>query len=119
MALTKSVTKFGQEFASAYHRITNLDYYVNEYESMTMTEQEPDADGNPVPPIEEAVIRVEKRVNVTVRSYVGADARTALAQPFESQVYSFTPDWDSADNVLAQSYAYLKTLEAFDGAVDA
>ena len=119
MALTKSVTKFGQEFASAYHRITNLDYYVNEYESMTLTEQAPDEDGNFVAPLEESVIRVEKRANVTVRSYVSSDARTALAQPFESKVYSFTPDWESADNILAQAYNHLETLEEFEGAVDA
>lgn len=118
MALQKTVTKFGQEFATAYHRITNMEYYVNEYESMTMTEQEPDEDGNPVAPIEESVIRVEKRANITVRSYVSGDAREALAQPFESKVFSFTPDWESTDNVLVQGYAYLKTLEEFDGATD-
>lgn len=118
MALQKSVTKFGQEFASAYHRITNVDYYVNEYEYMQMTEQEPDADGNLVPPVEEMVTKVEKRANITVRSYVTSDAREALAQPFESEVYNFTPDWDSAENILVQGYAYLKTLEKFDGATD-
>lgn len=118
MALQKTVTKFGQEFATAYHRITNMEYYVNEYESMNLVEQEPDADGNPVAPIEESVIRVEKRANITVRSYVSDSARTALAQPFESKVFSFTPDWESTDNVLVQGYAYLKTLEEFDGATD-
>ena len=119
MALQKTVTKFGQEFATAYHRITNMEYYVNEYESMTMTEQEPDEDGNPVPPVEEAVIRVEKRANVTVRSYASQAAREALAQPFESKVYSFTPDWEASENVLTQAYNYLETLEEFDGAVEA
>ena len=119
MALTKSTEKFGSTFASAYHRITNVDYYVNEYEYVQMTEQEPDADGNPVPPVEETVIKVEKNANLTVRSYVDSAARTALAQPFESKVYSFSPDWTASENVLEQAYAYLKTLPEFDGAVDA
>jgi hypothetical protein len=118
MALQKSVTKFGQEFASAYHRITNVDYYVNEYETIQSIEQAPDEDGNPTPPVEETVTVVEKRANITVRSYVTADAREALAQPFESEVYNFTPDWESTDNILVQGYAYLKTLEKFDGATD-
>ena len=119
MALTKTVSKFGTDFTDAYHRITNMEYYVNEYESMTMTEQEPDENGNPVPPIEEAVIRVEKRANVTVRSYASAAAREALAQPFESKVYSFTPDWEATENILTQAYNYLETLEEFVGAVEA
>ena len=118
MALTKTVNKFGTDFTNAYHRITNMEYYVNEYESMIMTEQEPDTDGNPVPPIEEAVIRVEKRANVTVRSYTSLEAREALSQPFESKVYSFTPDWEATENVLEQAYNYLRTLEEFEGAVN-
>ena len=119
MALTKSVEKFGSTFASAYHRITNVDYYVNEYEYVQMVEQAPDADGNPTPPVEETVLHVDKKANVTVKSYVDADARTALAEPLASKVYSFEPDWTSSDNLLAQAYAHLKTLEEFDGAVDA
>lgn len=119
MALTKTVSKYGVEFASAYHRITNLDYYVNEYSMTQFVEQEPDADGNPVPPVEEEVLTVTKQVNLTVRTYADAAARTGLAEAVASKTYSFTPDWDSADNVLAQGYTHLKTLEEFDGAVDA
>ena len=119
MALTKTVSKYGVEFASAYHRITNLDYYVNEYTMTQFVEQEPDADGNPVAPVEEEVLTVIKQANLTVRTYADDAARIAHAEPIASKVYSFTPDWESTDNVLAQGYAYLKTLTEFDGAVDA
>ena len=119
MALTKTVSKFGRDFTDAYHRITNMEYYVNEYEYVEMTEQEPDADGNPVPPVETTAIRVEKRANVTVRSYTSQAARQDLAQPFESKVYSFTPDWEASENILTQAYNYLETLEEFEGAVEA
>jgi hypothetical protein len=119
MALTKTVSKYGVEFASAYHRITNLDYYVNEYTMTQFVEQEPDADGNPVAPVEEEVLTVIKQANLTVRTYADADARAERAEPIASKVYSFTPDWESTYNVLAQGYVYLKTLEEFDGAVDA
>ena len=118
MALTKTVSKYGVEFASAYHRITNLDYYVNEYTMTQPVEQEPDADGNPVPPVHEEVLTVTRQANLTVRTYANDAARTAQAEPISSKVYSFTPDWESSDNVLAQGYAYLKTQEEFDGATD-
>ena len=118
MALQKSVNKFGQEFGSAYHRITNLDYYVNEYTMTQFVEQAPDADGNPTPPLEEEVLTVIKQANLTVRTYVSDEARSAQSEPIASKVYSFTPDWGSTDNVLAQGYDHLKTLEEFDGATD-
>jgi hypothetical protein len=118
MALTKTVSKYGVEFASAYHRITNLDYYVNEYSMTQFVEQEADADGNPVAPVEEEVLTVTKIVNLTVRTYADADARTDLAEALASKTHSFTPDWDSTDNILTQGYAYLKTLSEFDSAID-
>jgi len=36
-----------------------------------------------------------------------------------SEVYKFDYDLESIDNALKQAYNYLKTLEEFDGAVDA
>ena len=82
-------------------------------------EQEPDADGNPVPPVEEEVLTVIKQANLTVRTYADADARAERVEAIASKTYSFTPDWESTDNILAQGYTHLKTLEEFDGAVDA
>jgi len=119
MALTKTVSKYGVEFASAYHRITNLEYHVNEYTMVQLVEQAPDEDGNPVPPVSTEVLTVTKSMNLTVRTYADASARTALSEPISSHMYTFTPNWDSTDNVLIQGYDYLKTLPEFTDAVNA
>lgn len=119
MALTKTISKYGVEFSSAYHKITNLDYYTSEYTMNRLVEQAPDDDGNPVAPVEEEILTVTKQVNLTVRTYADADARNEQAEAILSKVYSFTPDWDSADNVLVQGYQHLKTLSEYSGSVDA
>ena len=119
MALTQSFEKFGSTFADAYHNISDLRYHVSEYEQTNMTLPEPDEDGNPGVPVYETVWVTNRTAHFTVKTYVDADARTGHKEAISQSEYSFTPDWESTDNVLAQSYAYLKTLEAFDGAVDA
>ena len=119
MALLKSVSKYGAEFASAYHRITNLDYYINEYSYTQFVEQEPDADGNPVPPVEETVEVVEKRCNITIKTYIDEAARVAKSEPIISKVFNFEPDWTASENVLEQAYAFLKTQDEYADAVDA
>lgn len=119
MALTKSFEKFGSTFADAYHNISDLRYQVSEYERTSLVEQEPDEDGNPVMPVATTEWATERTAHFTVRTYVDAAARAGHKQSISQSEYSFTPDWESADNVLAQAYAYLKTLDAFDGAVDA
>lgn len=119
MALEKSFEKFGSTFADAYHNISDLRYHVSEYEVTSLVEQEPDEEGNPVPPVATTVWQKDTIANFTVKTYVDEAARTSHAQALTQAEYSFTPDWTSSDNVLAQAYAYLKTLEAFDGATDA
>lgn len=119
MALEKSFEKFGSTFADAYHNISDLRYNVHEYEVTSLVEQEPDEDGNPVMPVATTVWQKDTIANFTVKTYVDEAARTGHSQELTQTEYSFTPDWTSSDNVLAQAYAYLKTLDAFDGATDA
>ena len=119
MALTKSFEKFGSTFADAYHNISDLRYHVSEYEQTSLVEQEPDEDGNPVMPVATTEWVTTRTANFTLRTYVDAAARTGHKEAISQSEYSFTPDWDADGNVLAQSYTYLKTLDAFDGAVDA
>ena len=119
MALTKSLEKFGTTFTGAYHRITNLNYTVHEYEETTYPEPSVDDDGNPV--VAEPVTSwvSSRKANFQVSTYFDSDARDDHAQPVSTAYYEFTPDWTSSDNVLSQAYSYLKTLTEFDGAVDA
>ena len=119
MALTKSFEKFGSTFADAYHNISDLRYNVHEYERTTLVEQEPDEDGNPVMPVATTTWQKDLIANFTLKTYVDAAARTGHKEAISQSEYMFTPDWESSDNVLAQAYTYLKTLDAFDGAVDA
>lgn len=119
MALTKSFEKFGSTFADAYHNISELRYYVSEYKQTNFIEQEPDEDGNPVAPVLETVWVTNRTASFNVRTYVDADARSAHEEAISYTEYTFTPDWDAEGNVLSQAYTYLKTLDAFDGAVDA
>ena len=119
MALTKSFEKFGATFSEAYFRISNLTYSINEYQETTYPEPSVDEDGNPVPA--EAVTEWVslREANFTVSVFVDEDAREAHAKEITSEYHVFTPDWSSDDNVLAQAYTYLKTLDAYDGSVDA
>lgn len=119
MALTKSLEKFGATFTGAYHRITNLNYTVNEYEETTYPEPSVDDDGNPVAAEPVTAWVSSRKANFQVSTYVDEDARTDHSQPVSTSYYEFTPDWSSEDNVLAQAYAYLKTLSEYSGAVDA
>lgn len=119
MALEKSFDKFGSTFADAYHNISDLRYNVHEYQQTTLVEQEPDEDGNPVPPVETTTWETQRTVVFTVASYINEASRTGHNDAIAKKEYSFTPDWTSSDNVLAQAYAHLKTLDAFDGAADA
>jgi len=119
MALEKSFEKFGSTFADAYHNISDLRYHVHEHEVTSFEQQEPDADGNPVPPVVTTAWQKDMIANFTVKTYVDEAARTGHAQALTQAEYSFTPDWTSSDNVLAQAYTYLKTLDSFDGATDA
>ena len=119
MALTHSFDKFGTTFAGAYFRISNLNYDVNEYQETTYPDPSVDEDGNPVlvEPTTEWV--TTRNASFQVKVYVDAAARTSHSEPVYIEYHTFTPDWTSSDNVLAQAYNYLKTLDAFDGAVDA
>ena len=119
MALTQSFEKYGATFESAYHRITNLHYNVHEYQEMVYVDAEPDEDGNPTPPIMETQWVTKRQARFTLATYVDAEAREAHKEPVAQAEYSFTPDWESADNILAQAYEYVKTLDDYAEAVDA
>ena len=119
MALEKSFEKFGSTFADAYHNISDLRYHVSEYEVTQLVEQEPDEDGNPVMPVATTTWQKDMIAHFTVKTYVDEAARTGHSQALTQSEYSFTPDWTSSDNVLAQAYTYLKTLDAFDAATHA
>lgn len=119
MALSQSFDKFGMTFADAYHRITSLNYQVNEYTQTQYGEPTVDENGDPVPSEPTEVLVTEKNASFQVSVYVDADARSAQAQPVYTSFHTFTPDWESTDNVLAQAYAYLKTLDSYTEAVDA
>lgn len=118
MALTQSLTKYGATFASAYHRVSELRYHVSEYLQTSLIAQEPDENGDPVPPITEQTWAKDSVAHFTLLSYVDADAREAHSEALLRREFSFTPDWESTDNVLAQAYAYLKTTDEFGEAVD-
>ena len=119
MALTQSFEKYGTTFANAYHRVSELRYHVNEYITYNMVQQEPDEDGNPVPPVSEQSWATERKAYFTLMTYVDQAARDGHSEAVARAEYSFTPDWDSTDNVLTQAYAYLKTLDIFADAVNA
>jgi hypothetical protein len=119
MALEKSFEKFGSTFADAYHNISDLRYRVSEYEVTQLVEQEPDEDGNPVMPVATTVWETNRTAHFTVKTYVDSAARTGHKEAISQSEHSFTPDWEATENVLAQAYTYLKTLDAFDGATDA
>ena len=119
MALTDSFDKFGTTFATAYFRISNLNYNVNEYQETTYPEPSVDEDGNPVltEPVTSWV--TTRNANFQLKVYVDEAARTAHSEPVFTEYHTFTPDWTSSDNVLAQAYNYLKTLDVFSDALDA
>lgn len=119
MALTKSFEKYGTTFESAYHRITNLNYNVHEYKEMVYVDQEPDEDGNPLPANMEEQWVTMRQARFTLVTYVDSAARENHKEPVAQAEYSFTPDWESEDNILAQAYSYIKTLDAYAEAVDA
>ena len=112
MALQKTVNKFGMDITNAYHRITDIEYNIREAKTQKMVEQE---NGEW---IKQDVLRVDKKAKVTLKSYTSEEARNDLADPFTISQHEFQPDWESADNILKQAYAYLKTLEEFNAAVD-
>lgn len=118
MALSNSYEKFGTTFEGAYHRITNLNYTVTEYQETTYPAPTEDENGEPVPaePVTEWV--TSRKAHLEVSTYVNAAARTAHSQPISVQYYEFTPDWSSDDNVLAQAYDHISTLEEFAGSTD-
>ena len=119
MALEKSFDKFGSTFADAYHNISDLRYDVVERQQTTYPDPTVDEDGNPVPaePVTEWV--TTRTAYFTVATYINEASRTGHNDAIAKKEYSFTPDWTSSDNVLAQAYAHLKTLDAFDEATDA
>ena len=65
MALEKSFDKFGSTFADAYHNISDLRYHVHEYQQTTLVEQDPDEDGNPVPPVVTTTWETQHTANFT------------------------------------------------------
>jgi len=119
MALEKSFEKFGTTFSEAYHRITNLNYSSYDRKELVYSQQAVDENGEPIPTQTSEAWVVDRMVNFTVAVYISAEARDAHSEPVYSRTYNFVPDWSSSDNVLAQSYSYLKSLEEYGEAVDA
>lgn len=119
MALTQSFEKYGTTFESAYHRITNLNYSVHEHKEMVYVDQEPDEDGNLLPANMEEQWVTMRQARFTLVTYVDSAARENHKEPVAQAEYSFTPDWESEDNILAQAYSYIKTLDTYAEAVDA
>lgn len=77
-----------------------------------------------VDPLPEAYARVSS-VNLTgskasfsMSVFEGAAERQAGKAPVHGMSFSFDYDMNSAANVYAQAYAYLKTRDEFAGAVD-
>lgn len=118
MALTNSFELFGATFEGSYHRITNLNYTIHEYQQTVYSEPSVDENGDPLPaePTEEWVS--ECKANFQVSVYVNEDARDNFAQPMYVGHHEFTPDWSSEENILAQAYSYLKSLDEYEGSVD-
>ena len=98
MALQKSISKFGFTASSAYHCINQCGYQKG---------------------LNSPTVPGDDNVYVVVNSYKNATARNNDEEPMDIRTFNFPLDISAdAEGLLEQAYAYLKTLDEFDGATD-
>lgn len=99
MALELSISKYGLTASNGYALVENAVY-----------------DKGLIRP---ANIEDATTAYCNVLFYTSAEARNDGEQPIDTKTYNFDLDTASdADNILAQAYAYLKTLDEFSEATD-
>ena len=111
MALQAPFTRFGHEFAEAYHKINSLSYNINERIETTYTETVAENGAITRTPSTSLVKNVDCRVNITI--YPSAAERAKLGEVLGNSGYSFTVDLDSEVNWIEQAYEHLKTLDVY------
>ena len=119
MAITNNFSKFGTTFTGAYHRVTRLNYEVyDRQQNVEVSAGSMDEEGNPVPPVYEMQWSKVANANGEVATYASQDARDAHEEALARTYFNFEVELTGSDNWMEQAYAYIKTLEAFDGAAD-
>jgi hypothetical protein len=104
MALSKSsTTEFGT--SAAYWKITSLSYLPA------------DALGA-IPGLSEEIDTDDPAAQFEVSLYLDKDSSDAGKKPFCRMRMWINVDLESSSNFVVQAYAYLKTLDEFDGATD-
>jgi len=122
MALQGSYTFKGIVLSEAYCMVDNLTYNKNYNVSQNQVSAATyNADGSiENEAVYENVYTPVLNASFSVKIY--KDSSTKTSNPYDVVVasgYSFTPTLaDDADNFVAQAYAYLKTLDEFDGYTD-
>ena len=111
MALQAPFTRFGHEFAEAYHKINSLSYNINERIETTYTETVAKDGTVTRTPSTSLVKNVDCRVNITI--YPSAAERAKLGEVLGGNTYNFTVDLDSEVNWIEQAYEHLKTLDVY------
>ena len=117
MGLQNDFSKFGVTFTDAYHRITSLNYRVEEYRTPMM--------GSPVPTestgsAEPAESQWTKRAygSGEIETYATEAARTAHSESLARTHFSFNYDLEAESTWIEQAYAHVKTLPNFTGSID-
>lgn len=123
MAVKATVDKFGITFTDAYHKVVRLTYESTDQKSYTYVpagEIQYDEEGNPIPPV--AVPPTEMYIKKSychfeVATYASEETRDNHSEPIYRSNYNFEPTM-TEDDLLAQSYAYLKNQVGYEDAVD-
>lgn len=117
MGLQNDFSKFGVTFTDAYHRITNLNYRVEEYRTPMMGSPVPtEGTGSAVPTESQWAKRAYG--SGEIETYATEAARTAHSESLARTHFSFNYDLEAESTWIEQAYAHAKTLPNFTGSVD-
>jgi len=116
MALEQAYTRFGHEFANAYHKINSLSYNINERMETTYSEEV--AEDGTITRTPTTAIKQDVRANVNVTIYPSAAEREKLGEVLGGTSYNFEIDLDSELNWIEQAYEHLKTLDNYATVLD-
>ena len=117
MGLQNDFSKFGVTFEDAYHRITNLNYRMEEYRTPMMSSPVGMESTGSAEPIES---QWTKRAygSGEIETYATEAARIAHSESLARTHFSFNYDLESESTWIEQAYAHAKTLPNFTGSVD-
>lgn len=104
MALIAEVTRFGITLETAYHKIARLNYESIDHKS---------TDENGSSWVKHVFCTFE------VLTYSSEAARQAYAEPMYRELHTFVPTVaETAEDIITQAYAHLKSLDGYQNAVD-